>query len=234
MEYLGLIISALFAFLFYFQGKLLIKDKTLKLITTFSGAYLLGITFLHIIPEIFGHVDHNHNHNSGFNIGIGFWIFIGFFLQLLLDYWSKGIEHGHAHGKIGFGVVLALSIHSFLEAMPLLSNHGHQHSHMLLGIIFHKIPVAVVLASILNKQPSKYNVWWILLFVISAPIGLFLGSNLEFIGLFHKELLAIVVGLLLHIATTILFESTSNHTFNRKKLLIIAFGFLLAFVFSSF
>lgn len=232
MEYLGLFLSAFVALVHYYKGQLIFSEKTIKILTTFSGSYLLGITFLHIIPEVFTETHGTDGHNHADYSFIGFFVLIGFGFQLLLDYWSKGIEHGHVHGKIGLGVVVALSIHSFFEAMPLLSHADHPHDKMLIGIILHKIPVALVLANVLRNNKSPKNIYWIILFILSAPLGMFLGSTFTIIAEFHKELLAIVIGLLMHISTTILFESTANHTFNRKKMEAILLGFAIAIIFS--
>jgi len=38
-----------------------------------------------------------------------------------------------------------------------------------------------------------------------------------------------VIGVLLHISTTILFEAGENHKYNATKLLMIVLGFVLAF-----
>jgi hypothetical protein len=42
-------------------------------------------------------------------------------------------------------------------------------------------------------------------------------------------LLAIVVGMLLHISTTIIFETSENHRFNFAKLIAILLGVSLSF-----
>src|SRR3989304_4598152 len=68
----------------------LLKDESgikNKLLLSFSGAYLLAISFLHLIPEIFKSTEDNF---------IGIYILLGFFIQILLEYFSKGIEHGHS------------------------------------------------------------------------------------------------------------------------------------------
>jgi len=230
---IALIVSSLLAyFLYYFDIKFLTSERV-KWITTFSGAYLLGITFIHIIPEIFssyGHGSHHHD-NEGSEL-IGFWIFLGFFIQLLLDYFSKGIEHGHVHKKIGWTVVIALSIHSFIEAIPIFTDVDHQHNQLMLGIVLHKVPVAIVLANILKQDPiSKTKAFLLIsLFVLSAPLGILSGANFDMLQAYHKEILAVVVGLLLHISTTILFESTADHHIKLQKLLAILAGFGVSFL----
>ena len=66
----------------------LLKEKItqyLKYILAFSGAFMLSIAVLHIIPEVYV--------NNGFSIGI--FVLFGFLIQLILEYFSQGIEHGH-------------------------------------------------------------------------------------------------------------------------------------------
>ena len=231
----ALLVSSLLAYyLYYFDFKFLTQERV-KWITTFSGAYLLGITFNHIIPEIFSGHGHGHasNHHDGGDLeSMGFWIFLGFFIQLLLDYFSKGIEHGHVHKKIGWTVVIALSLHSFIEAIPIFANGDHQHNQLMFGILMHKVPVAIVLANILRQDPiSKSKAFMLIsLFVLSAPFGIISGANISVLQDYHKEILAIVVGLLLHISTTILFESTTDHHIKIQKLIAILVGFGLSFL----
>ncbi len=230
---IGLLVSSLIAYyLYYFDIKFLTSERV-KWITTISGAYLLGITFNHIIPEIFnGHGHGGHHHDGGDSEAIGFWIFLGFFIQLLLDYFSKGIEHGHVHKKIGWTVVIALSIHSFIEAIPIFTDAEHQHNQLMIGILLHKVPVAIVLANILKQDPvSKSKAFLLItLFVLSAPLGILSGANFSILQDYHKEILAVVVGLLLHISTTILFESTTDHHIKIQKLIAILAGFGLSFL----
>ena len=87
-----LLITILLLFLPVFCGGLLvfrvvIKENQLKLILAFSAAYLLALTFLHLIPEVFQQGSQD----------AGMFILIGFFIQLFIDYFSTGIEHGHIH-----------------------------------------------------------------------------------------------------------------------------------------
>ncbi|MGB0176844.1 MAG: ZIP family metal transporter, partial [Owenweeksia sp.] len=59
------------------------KTRPVKMLLTFSGAYLLSIGVFHLIPEIY----------KGGNGEIGLFIMGGFFLQLILEFFSKGVEH---------------------------------------------------------------------------------------------------------------------------------------------
>ena len=67
-------------------------NKNLKLILSFSGAYLFAISVLHLIPEIY---------LSG-TPNVGIYILIGFFAQILLEFFSEGIEHVFVNGQLAF------------------------------------------------------------------------------------------------------------------------------------
>ena len=118
------------------------KTKNINLLLTFSGAYLLSITTQHLLPEVF---------QSGNSHSTGLFILGGFLFQIILEYFSKGIEHGHYHhnSTIPISVLISLSIHAFVEGIPL-SGHLHDHAHngLLTGIIMHKLPVSIVLLTI--------------------------------------------------------------------------------------
>ena len=209
-------------------------DK-LKLLLAFSGAYLLSITALHLLPEVFTGDDRGAYFGS--------FILVGFFIQVMLEYLSGGIEHGHAHthrsAGLPVGLMIGLCLHAFLEGMPLgggdagHSHHGHSHSHglepLLLGIVLHKYPVAMVfLAMLLNSGMAKAKAFGLLaVFAAMAPLGTLL-SGVEMVGQYNRESLAIVIGIFLHVSTTILFESSEGHRFNAYKMMAIAAGLALS------
>ncbi|MGB0934015.1 MAG: ZIP family metal transporter [Lishizhenia sp.] len=221
------------------------QDKTIKLLLSFGGGFLLSIAFIHFIPEIYSKHDYN----------IGFYILIGFLIQLFLEYFSGGIEHGHVHptknGTLPWGLFISLSLHSFIEGIPLAQetiegaesviNHVHSHSHthhhsgedntLLLGIILHKIPVAVALMTMLFASGfNRTKSWMVILgFSIMAPLGFVFGQyGFSELSLNIDLVLAVVVGMFLHISTTIIFESSENHKFNFAKLISLLIGVILA------
>ncbi|MGB0882419.1 MAG: ZIP family metal transporter [Vicingaceae bacterium] len=206
-------------------------SKNLKLLISFSGAFILAICVLHLMPEIF----------SDYDAKVGIFILLGFVIQLLLEFFSGGIEHGHFHSHkkdlalFPYAIFISLCLHSFIEGMALIEGSGHNHTHhsesLLIGIIIHKMPIAIVLSTmILSKKLSKPT-FFIALFVFaaSAPLGLYLaGNHILPIVENSRYILALAVGIFLHISTTILFESSEGHKFDLKKFLIIIIGFLLA------
>ncbi|MFT6982930.1 MAG: zinc transporter ZupT [Crocinitomicaceae bacterium] len=215
------------------------NEQLIKLMLAFSGGFLLSIAFIHFIPELYEEAD--------FNVGV--YILIGFLIQLVLELFSGGIEHGHIHihegAKLPITLIIALSLHAFLEGIPLgtqlggmetaTSHHHHGDDHTLfLGILFHRLPVAIALMTLLfAAKVSKSKAWLVLgIFAITTPIGLFIGFNSMALmkGFDFNIILAVVVGMFLHISTTIIFETSENHKFNFLKLITIFAGCSIAFL----
>lgn len=227
------------------------RGKIIKLLLSLSGGFLLAIAFIHFIPEIY-----THNGDR-----IGYYILIGFLIQLFLEYFSGGVEHGHIHikgkpGAIPWTLFIALSIHSFIEGIPLEgqfhngqmlselidinAHHGHAHDSaisgvkgLLLGVILHKIPVAIALMTLLLASGfKKWKAWVVLgVFSLMSPIGIIFGHY--GVANFHVDMeivLAVVVGMFLHISTTIIFEASENHRFNFVKLISLLLGVGLAVI----
>lgn len=201
------------------------KNSNLKLLLSFSGGFLLTIIFTHILPESY----------EDLGVQTGYYILIGFLLQLVLEYFSKGAEHGHTHVhdlqlSKSFPILffISLSLHAIMESVPL--NHGgHQHTEQLFwGVFLHKIPVAIALATIFEAAGyTKSKTWMFLIFFgLMAPIGLLFGEMIQdSTGMISNKLLAVAIGMFLHISTTIIFESSEGHKLNLFKLLAILFGF---------
>ncbi|MCX7743251.1 MAG: ZIP family metal transporter [Flavobacteriales bacterium] len=207
-----------------------IPKKQLKLLLSFSAAYLLSITFSTILPEVF---DHGNNNKLHAIVILG-----GFFLQIILEAFSHGIEHGHYHihpEKSALGYILPLSaslyIHSFLEGLPL---HGTNpiDNPIYWGIILHNIPIAFAYVTLMLGLGIKKKLAWLFLgiFSIITPLGWFTGSflsNIENLENIHGWALSLTIGIFLHISTTIIFETTENHRYNLQKLITILIGFIL-------
>lgn len=225
------------------------KRNIIKLLLTLSGGFLLALSFTHLIPEIY---------HSSSEI-IGYFILLGFIVQLVLEYFSKGIEHGHIHShnhnikqNLPWALFIALSIHSILEGIPLQSDlhlvgqestltHAHSHEHakdfgisgLLLGVVLHKIPVAIALMTLFLSSKMSIKKSWILILIFSlmAPLGTILGHfGSKIITINFDMIIAIVVGMFLHISTTIIFESSVNHKFNLLKLVSLFIGIALALI----
>jgi len=217
-----------------------LSEKLLQLLLAFSGSYLLTVAFTHIIPNIF---------SGGDSKFLGYFVLAGFFIQLLIEFLSGGAEHGHGHcddkhenektSHISpYALLIGISLHAFFEGMPFANqfeDHSHLQHSLLLGIIIHKIPIAIVLMSLfLNSSSSRKRAYiFLFIFALASPLGVISGGyigeilniNLEY---FYKIIMAILVGIFLHVSTTILFESNTSHKFNIYKLLIILLGVAIA------
>lgn len=212
---------------FLFKGD---NHKNLKLVLSFSGAYLFGITVLHLIPDAY-HGNDNY---------VGVFILIGFLFQIVLEQFSEGIEHGHMHKPnhehVAFplGILISLCIHAFLEGMPLAEGNQNQ---LVWGIALHHVPAAFALATVLlaNHQSKGKTVSFVILFAIMAPMGYFVSNALSTGGIgnlqqYFNRIMGVVIGIFLHISTTILFESSSDHKFTVRKLIAVLMGVGLALV----
>ena len=192
-----------------------------KLLLAFSGAYLLAVTVLELLPNVYRESDD----------GIGVFIMLGLLLQIVLEFLSKGVEHGHMHhdeNSNAFPILLLVSLclHSLLEGFPL-----EHDNHLLHGVVVHKIPVAAILSVFLvQSKLSKAKVFMFLaIFALMTPLGSWLKNNIEIFNEYGPYVNAIVIGIFLHVSTTILFESSKNHSFNASKLGVIILGILLAY-----
>ncbi len=198
--------------------------KTIQLFLSFSGAYLLSITVLHLLPEVFESQQKN----------IGVFILVGILLQSILEYFSKGAEHGHVHihlhaNKIPWLLFFSLSLHAFFEGIPL----GAADNKLLLwAIVIHKIPITVILfIFLLNAKLAKKGIYLFLAtFALMSPLGMALSKKMTFFNQYHIEITAVIIGVFFHISTAILFESTQNHQFNSRKFIAVLLGFIIAFL----
>lgn len=218
-----------------------LRREFLPLLLSFSGAYLLGIAAMEMMPTVFN--------QSSYHSGV--WLLGGFFIQLLLESLSQGVEHGHvhAHKRAGYGygltVMIGLGLHALLEGLPLgtiadgldqTTEHLHGQldgDHLLIGIALHKIPAAFALGLLLHHSGYSVRFAWscLLVFASLSPIGAALGEIASLDPVWRNRILALVIGSFLHIATTILFEADGGreHGISVKKLGVIVVGMLVAY-----
>ena len=211
------------------------NKKSIKLLLAFSGSFLLSLTVMHLLPEVYessmhGHEGHVHEHT---NNPIGLYIMAGIVFQIILEYFSKGAEHGHVHGQghehsssMPWLLFISLCIHALLEGMPVSHHHD-----LAWGIAIHHFPIAIILtAFFVNSGLNKTAILlFIMAFAVMTPLGTLLSGQLAFIGNYYTEISAIVVGILFHISSTIIFESSEGHKFNMAKLLVIILGVIMAY-----
>lgn len=227
MDYLILLSSIVLGAVTVFAFRL-DAPKHIRLVNAFTGAFLLTLTMLHLLPELY----HEIGHGGPSPVFIGSLMLAGFFVQVALDVISMGVEHGHQHhlpGRMPLGVVAGLCLHAFVEALALGEGHGHydQSSRKLLlaSIVLHNFPVSVALLGMLLQTGMKRRpaLMTLALFAAMGPLGMFMSGHTPLAN-YSRELMAIVIGIFMHISTTILFEASDVHRFNFAKLGAIIIG----------
>ena len=150
MSYLILILSVAIGTFLVFVFKP--SSKITRLLLAFSGAYLLSVTVLHLLPEVY-----QHSENTKL---IGVLILAGVIIQSILESFSKGAEHGHIHQhsddkKFPSLLFISLCVHAFSEGIPITNN-----TDLLWAIVVHKIPIAIVLTSFfIHANYSKKHIF---------------------------------------------------------------------------
>lgn len=198
------------------------KNKTnLKLLLAFSGSFLLSLTMMHLLPDVYK----NDNPN------IGLFIMAGILFQIILEFFSKGAEHGHVHGhdkmeQMPWLLFISLCIHAFLEGFPVSHHHN-----LAVGIAIHHLPIAIILTTFfINSSLNKKAIFaFMITFAIMTPLGTILSDYLPVLNDYYTEITAVVIGILFHISSTIIFESSEGHKFNIAKVSMILFGIALAY-----
>jgi len=223
------------------------QAQIVRFLLTISGGFLFGTVMLHLFPEIFeGQAD------------AGIFIVIGFFIQLILEKFSEGVEHGHLHLDLpdghdhghdhshyhkkgwatAIGLISSLSIHSLLEGLPISTIQATSipelfHHPLFLAVVVHKIPTSIALVAVLSQTElsKKWIIALLLWYTMMTPAGAWIGSlvqtELGEYSLTTLQMTALASGMLLHIGSTILFESTEHHRFSIWKIGASLVGALL-------
>lgn len=246
-----MLIYALILFVSAMAGGLLmlkvqnIKERTFKLLLVFAGSYLFSITVIHLLPELLSEAANPSQ--------VGLYVLLGFFLQLFLEYFTSGVEHGHLHGLeqeshhhhshhfTPLTLLIALCIHALMDGALLVhpagdEGHAHDTNALLAGVILHKVPAAFALMSVLMHRLRSRQLAIIMLsvFALASPLGLYLSDFMlgagDGWGVFRSIVYPLVAGSFLHISTTIFIENSPEHNFNLHKLISSLIGASLAVV----
>lgn len=233
MDYLVLLSSIALGAITLFWLRLN-DPRHVKILNAFTGAYLLTLVMLHLLPDLYAP-------EPGLVLKplvIGGFILFGFFLQIAMDSISMGIEHGHAHeihGRMAYGILGGLCIHAFVEAMALGQSPEHQtvqdvtsRHFLLVSVVVHNYPISIALLGMLLQSGMKKSsaLACLGLFAIMAPIGMFFSTHTG-LAVYSRYLMAIVIGIFMHISTVILFESEDHHRFPVGKMIAVIVGLLL-------
>ena len=199
------------------------KQMNLKLLLTFSGAFLLSTTVFELLPGVYS------NLNAKLT---GVYILTGIILQNILELFSKGAEHGHLHHQddqrkiFPWFLFLSLGVHAFLEGFPISAHHT-----IVYGVFVHKIPVAILIVSylLISKLPKAQVVLFLIAFAFLTPLGTLTAQTVVFSDDLIYSINALVAGMFFHIATIILFEADQGHKFNLNKIAAIVAAVVFAY-----
>ena len=214
------------------------KPERLRLILAFSAAYLFTIAIIHMLPEAFMQNQVKQT---------GLFIVVGFCIQLVIDTFSTGIEHGHVHlhsheckTHLPYGIIVGLLLHSFLEGLPVYSlnqaDGTHVNEQLILGLAVHNFPITIAFVALLKEHAGSRtkNMILVVLFSCMAPLGYLSSYILQSFGLndyvlYSRIAYAQVIGIFLHISTAILFESSEHHRYNIAKAMVMTAGIVVAY-----
>jgi zinc transporter ZupT len=214
------VIIGLFFAVWFLESKII----NLKLLLTFSGAFLLSTTVFELLPNVYESLNAKY---------AGVFILTGIILQIILEFFSKGAEHGHLHhhkgskGKFPWLLFLSLGVHSFFEGFPISA-----HETIVYGVFIHKIPVAILISTyLLSSHLSKTKVFiFLIAFALLTPLGTIVSEVIVLSDKLFYSINALVIGMFFHIATIILFEADEGHQFNINKLAAIVTAVFIAYI----
>jgi zinc and cadmium transporter len=209
----------------------LVRDwsyRGLILPVSLSGGVLLGAAFFEMIPE------------SAPALGshLGTPLVAGFLMIFVLEHFvlvhphpEDAAEHGQAH-HIHFGLTayVGISFHNLLDGLAISATYRNPAlgSAVLMAIVFHKVPTAFALTSLLMLDRWKRTsiVFWMSLFALGTPVGAILT------WLFLRDASAVVLaaavalsaGSFLAIATSDILPQISRSDHNRAATLTALFA----------
>ncbi|MBI4405200.1 MAG: ZIP family metal transporter [Deltaproteobacteria bacterium] len=145
-----------------------IREDKLKLFVSLGAGLLLGMAFLHMIPESVEHIPHS----------FGLWLLVGFLCLLVIERFAMVHaceEHGCDYHTIGIAALLGLTIHGIIEGFALASSLMSGIAPLvLIAILSHKAPAAFALTSILKLagRTQTQIVAFTVAVALSVPMGM--------------------------------------------------------------
>lgn len=205
-----------------------IRDNHLKLFVSLGAGLLLGMAFIHMIPEA-ALLMPNY-------FGIG--LMLGFVILLVLERFimvHACEEHGCHYHTVGLAAFVGLTVHGVIEGVALGSSLlvPQLAPLVLVGILAHKAPTAFSLTSILRLagKSQAQIIIFILGVALSVPVGCFLAYFVTIKSHFDAStgiLLSVSAGTFLYIgACDLLPELHRNDDEKFKRLMAFIVGILI-------
>ena len=239
-----LLIVGVVVWVLLMPGRKMLDSSWMEAISVFGGAFLLGSCFINLMPHMYLEGYTLTVGGGTLTLKVGMAVLVGFLIQLLLERLTQGIEHGHNHTECHHcehheadhvhpvaGLLIGLSIHAFLEGMPLVDAEGDVHQGLLYGIVLHNIPLSLVMMGLFMSNGYSFLKSFLLLtlFAVMTPLGslcnLYLLPGSETL---QCLIMGMVVGILLHVSVSILFDQ-DHYKFSWLKLILILAAFVAAY-----
>lgn len=191
----------------------------------YSAGLLLGLGFLHLIPEAV----------AAARGWAGVALLLGFGLQLLLDQMTGGLEHAHPYGSLspleGMGVLVGVCLHSFIEAWPLALAAAYPQTIglLFLAILAHKTPMGLMLVHLLRSANwASRRIWTAISLLASMPLLGIAAATLvvqELPPAALGVLLGVSAGIFLYLAVFLLMENlVRGHRLIRTRFMVFLAG----------
>lgn len=175
------------------------REEPMRLAITFGAGLLLGMAFMHMIPEAAEIAPHS----------FGYWFMGGFVLLLILERFimvHACEEHGCHYHTVGVAAFAGLTIHGIMEGFALGSTLSMTTKDLgplvLVAILSHKVPAGFALTAILRM--AKLSKTRITLFIIGVALSGPLGIALS-LGLIEQNLPGVTGNLLAFSAGSFLY-----------------------------
>lgn len=222
---IGLSILA-FGLAYYFRDKHF-STQLYDSITCFGSALIIGVVLFDFLPHQYSdfvstsdvhehHHGHHHHHSASVDwlklLWFGAIVIAGVLFQL-------GIEkafHVKLSTKFENGMlVLGMFLHSLSEVSVLYDAGANLDKALFTAIIFHKVPLAFILAySLLSRSSVKMSMFWFAIFMSSIPIGLVCNQYASGFPVAFNVIAVFVSGMMLHVVWHILDAVKDRNTLN--------------------
>ena len=211
------------------------RENHLKLFVSLGGGVLLGMAFLHMIPESAEMLPHT----------FGIWVLLGFLILLVLERFvmvHACEEHGCHYHTVGVAAFVGLTVHGVIEGFALASSLliSELGPLVLIGILAHKAPAGFALTSILRlaNKGKKEITLYVIGVSLSVPAGCLLAYLILKQDYLHHAagaLLGVSSGTFLYIAACdLLPELHRSDTEKFKRLFFFFVGLGLCYASGQF
>lgn len=141
----------------------------LQRLVAFGGGVLLGAAFIQMLPE----TAHALGHWMGVPVLAGF--LVVFILEKYLLMHPCGEDECEVHHHIGTAAFAGMSFHGLMDGMAVASSFliPNLAVPVLLAIVFHKLPCAFSLSTLLllAKYSRRRTLMHLLFFSLTTPLG---------------------------------------------------------------